>query len=327
MNPQKSDPTPQQKTALAEILPHIADSATPLSNAKISELSDLTAGELKQFEAVWSGMDTERKQQLLSRLSELSDDNVELNFDRIYRNAIYDIDDTVRKEAIEGLWESSDTSLIRPLLRLAQDDPATDVRAAATAALGRFSLLAEHHKISAENRTRISEVLLAVIQKREESLEVRRRALEAVSPISLPDVTRAIWEAYRHEEPEIKISAVYAMGRNCDLLWMPTVLKEMDSDDQEMRYEAATAAGELGEAEAIPQLVELTRDTDTEVKMAAILALGKIGGQEARQRLRVLLSSKSRAVREAAGQAMAELESGEVPLNPHEAGVDEQDTD
>jgi HEAT repeat protein len=326
MNPKNNDTNPRQQATLAEILPHIADGSKPLSNAELGELSDLSADELKQFEAAWTGMTTERKRQILSRLEELGEDNVELNFDRIYRNALYDIDDAVRREAVEGLWENSDPSLVRPLLRLVGQDPTPEVRSAAATALGRFSLLAEHQKISAENRTRIAEALLAVIHKPGETVDVRRRALEAVAPLSLPAVVQAIWEAYRREEPGLKISSVYAMGRNCDLLWMPTVLKEMDSEDNEMRYEAATAAGEIGETEAVPRLVELTRDTDTEVKMAAIMSLGKIGGQDAKQRLRVLMTNKSQAVREAAEQAMAEIELCEEPLSPAaEPESDEQD--
>jgi HEAT repeat protein len=319
MNPKKIEPKTAQQVTLAEILPHIGDSTKQLSNAELGELSDLTADELKQFEAAWATMSVERKRQILSRLEELSEDNIELNFDRIYRNALYDIDDGVRVEAVEGLWESNDPSLIRPFLRLVQQDPVPEVRSAAATALGRFALLVEHQKISAENSARISQALLAVVHKSDEPVEVRRKALEAVSPLSLPEVTQAIWEAYRRDEPGMKISSVYAMGHNCDLLWMPTVLKEMDNEDPQMRYEAATAAGELGEAEAVPRLIELTRDADTEVKMAAILALGKVGGQEAKQRLRILITNKSQAVREAAEAAMAEIELGEEPVNPPEA--------
>ena len=328
MNPKKDEPkVAVQQTPLAEILAHLADSSQALSNAELGELSDLSADELKQFEAAWTLMDTERKRQILSRLEELTEDNVELNFDRIYRSAIYDSDDAVRREAVEGLWENCEPSLVRPLLRLVQQDPAAEVRSAAATALGRFALLAEHQKISVENRSRISQTLLAVVHNTGEPVEVRRRALEAIAPLSLPDVTQVIWEAYRREEPGLRISSVYAMGRNCDLLWMPTVLKEMDNDDPEMRYEAATAAGELGEAESVPRLIELTLDADMEVKLAAVLALGRIGGQEAKQRLRTLITNKSKAVREAAEHAVAEIEAYEEPADKHLHEFDEPDAD
>ncbi|RJO62894.1 MAG: PBS lyase [Dehalococcoidia bacterium] len=328
MNQKTDEPkvAPQQ-TPLAEILAHIADTSQPLSNAELGELSDLSVDELKDLEATWSRIDTERKRQILARLEELSEDNVELNFDRIYRSAIYDADDDVRRKAVEGLWENCEPSLVRPLIRLVQQDPAAEVRSAAATALGRFALLAEHQKISGENRLRISQTLLSVIHNNDEPIEVRRRALEAIAPLSLPEVTRTIWEAYRREEPGLRISSVYAMGRNCDLLWMPTVLKEMDHDDPEMRYEAATAAGELGEAEAVPRLIELTVDADMEVKLAAILALSKIGGQEAKQRLRTLMTNKSKAVREAAEHGISEMEAYEEPANQRPDESDEPDAD
>jgi HEAT repeat protein len=312
---QKKDETkvPVSQSTLTEILDHLAEASQPLLNSELGKLSDLNVDEGKQFEVVWSRMDTERKRQILARLEGLTEDNVELNFDRIYRNALYDADDDVRREAVEGLWENCDPSLVRPLLRLVQQDSSPEVRSAAATALGRFSLLAEHQKISNENRTRISQLLLTVIHSPNEPVMVRRRALEAVAPLSLPEVTQAIWEAYRREETGLKTSSIFAMGRNCDMLWMPTVLKEMENDDPEIRYEAATAAGELGESEAVSRLIELTSDEDMEVKLAAVHALGKIGGQEAKQRLKALKTSKSQVIREASEVSMSEIEAYEEP--------------
>ncbi len=328
MNPKKGEPKSlAQQYPLAEVLSHLTDSSLTISNSELGELSDLNIHEAKQFETVWAHIDTQRKQQILSRLQELTEDNFELNFDRVYRNAIYDTDDNVRREAIEGMWENCDPSLVRPLLRLVQQDPVTEVRSAAANALGRFSLLVEQQKIPIENRVHISRALLAVIHNPDEPIELRRRALEAVAPLSLPEVTQAIWQAYRREVPGLRISSVYAMGRNCDMLWMPTILKEMDNDDPEMRYEAATAAGQLGEAEAIPRLIELTHDYDMEVKLAAIQALGKIGGQEAKQTLRAALASKSQAVHDAAEHGLAEMDQYEQPIIQRLDESDDTDTD
>ena len=114
MNQKKDEPkgSPSQST-LTDILNHLADGAEPISNTELGKLSDLSVDEGKQFETVWAQMETGRKREILSRLEGLTEDNVELNFDRIYRNAIYDIDDDVRREAVEGFWESCGSGLGR----------------------------------------------------------------------------------------------------------------------------------------------------------------------------------------------------------------------
>lgn len=311
---------PNLHTPLARILTHLCDNNLELSNTELSELSDLSADGIKEFESAWNTISTERKCKILTRLEELTKSNVELNFDRIYHSAIYCTDDDVRKTAVEVLWENTNSSLLPPLLRLVQQDPSSEVRCAAAIALGRFSVLAEHQKISAENRVRISQVLLGIIHNATEPLELRRRALEAIAPLSMPDVTQSIWEAYRSQNQLMRVSAIYSMGRNCDQLWLPTVLKEMENDAPEMRYEAAVAAGEIGDIAAVQKLIEHTEDNDIEVQMAAVSALGKIGGKEAKQQLRTMLLHKSHALRDAAEEALSETESFDMPAtqNPYE---------
>ena len=115
-------------------------------------------------------------------------------------------------------------------------------------------------------------------------------------------------EAYRSGSPKLKIGAVYAMGKNCDLAWLQILLPELNSDTAELRYEAAVACGELGEEDAVPRLVELTEDADADVQLVAVQALGRIGGSEAKECLELCLSYRSEAVRQVAEQALYELE-------------------
>jgi HEAT repeat protein len=237
---------------------------------------------------------------------EISENNVEYNFNAVYKYVLGDPDMEVRRLAVACLWEDEEPSLIRSLLRLLAEDSAAPVREAAAMALGRFTLLAECQKINPEYRHRLSQALLKIVDDLNEDIDVRRRALEAAAPISLAGVTQAIWAAYHQDDHRLKASAIYAMGKNCDLLWLPTVIKEIGNEDAELRYEAVAAAGELGEMEAVPHLVELVNDTDAEVRLAAVQALGKIGGVEAKRTLRACLGSKSQAMREAAEEALAE---------------------
>jgi len=145
--------------------------------------------------------------------------------------------------------------------------------------------------------------------------EVRRRSLESLSPLSVPEVRKAIASAYARGNERLRIGAIYAMGRNCDHEWVPILLKETSNSDAERRFEAATALGELGDSDAVPRLIELGNDPDSEVRMAALQSLGKIGGSKARECLQSCMSSRDAAVIDAARQALDELKANEDPLS------------
>ncbi len=290
-------------------------SEDPLVNARLAELASLSRDDLSALKAAWPRVALERRRQVVQRLVELAEDNFELNFDDIFRFCLKDTDAAVRARAIEGLWEHEAPSLIDPLIALLETDPAPEVQEAAATALGKFALLAENGKLRPQYGPRLKESLLKVTNDKKRSEEVRRRSLEAVAPISAPEVKLAIGEAFRNGTPKIRISALFAMGRSCDSDWLPVLLHELESKDSEVRYEAASALGELGEQEAVASLIRLTGDTDSEVRLASFQALGKIGGPKAKEFLRYSLGSKDPAVRDAARQALDELRAMEDPLS------------
>lgn len=296
-------------------LEELAKESKSLSSVRLAAFSDLSAEDLVSFKELWKGIPVERRRKMLARLTELAEDNLELNFDAIFRHSLEDPDAEVRLLAIEGLGESEEPSLVEPLIKRLQGDASERVRAAAAQGLGRFVLLAELNKLRPHYARRLEKVLLDVIGHGGQPLEVRRRAVEAIAPLSQPGVTQLIHDAYLSSEPEMKVSAVYAMGRNCDPRWLPILLREMGNDDPEMRYEAALACGELGEEEAVPSLANLLRDDDTQVQEAAIQVLGKIGGNEAHRLLRQLLTSEEARLVEVARDALQEAEVTEGPFS------------
>ena len=89
----------------------------------------------------------------------------------------------------------------------------------------------------------------------------------------------------------------------------------MASTDAEVRYEAAGACSELQEEEAVPHLAKLVNDPDVDVQMIAIQALGNIGNTQAKECLECCLNHASEAIRQAAEQALRELEMKEGPLS------------
>jgi HEAT repeat protein len=104
------------------------------------------------------------------------------------------------------------------------------------------------------------------------------------------------------------------MGRSADTYWLPTVLNELQSDDPEVRYEAAAAAGMIEDEEAVSDLIAMVDDEDSDVREQVLMALGAIGGEEAIEALRELANSPDERTREAAMQALEEAEFGDDPL-------------
>jgi HEAT repeat protein len=300
---------------IAETIAHLGDSAQPLLNSKLAELSNLNSEELAFFEQAWETIEPERRSQIMSRLVELAEDNFELDFDGIFKNHLTDQDAEVRSKAIEGLWENEEASLIDPLIKLLKQDSSEKVQAAAAIALGKFALLAELKKLRSSHKSKLCQALLAAINDSSQPIEVQRRALEAAAPLSLPQMQKAIVKAYQSGEPRLKTSALFAMGKSCNSSWLPILLKELASADAETRYEAARACGELGEKEAVPYLAELITDPDVEVQLAAIQAVGKIGGPEAKDCLEHYLDDSNEVIQQAIEQALDELEAGADPLS------------
>lgn len=286
------------------------------SNTTLAELSCLGPGEIKLFRDIWDELDTERRIQIVSRLSELAEDNLELNFDSIFRYCLSDLEDDIRRMAIEGLWENEDTSLIDPLIKLLEEDESEKVQSAAAIALGKYVLLAELGKLRNENAEKVREALLSAIDDRNKSTEVIRRVLESAAPLSTPDVQEAISDAYYSSDPGLIISAIYSMGKSCDTSWLPILVKETENDDPEIRYEAAGACGELEDERAVPALVKLANeDDDIDVRMAAIQSLGKISSLSARECLKLCLESQNDAVKEAAEEALQKINASDDPLS------------
>ena len=220
----------------------------------------------------------------------------------------------MRARAARGLWDSDDRIVIRPLVDLLGKDPSAEVRAAAAATLGKFAEMAEEGKLIRRDGQRISDALMAVIENPDEDNHTRRRAIEAVAPISSERVHETILQSYNDDDPEMKQSAIYAMGRSSDSRWLPTVLRETNHTDAAIRYEAAIACGYLGDDETVPRLINLLNDEDGQVQLAAVRSLGNIGGDLAKRALTQAMKRGDHAMEEAAEQALASIEFEEDPL-------------
>jgi HEAT repeat protein len=261
------------------------ESENRVSSVIFYGLSGLTSVDIRRIAAVWEELNPDYRAKVMENLVEVGESNFELDYRAIAMLGLDDDNPDVRVAAIEALWEDQSLEIMDRLIDIALLDADIPVRAAAVSALGRFILAGELGELPESEIRRAQEAAINLLNSEDEDVDVRRRALEAISNSSHEIVTPAIENAYHSLDQRMRISSVFAMGRSCDDRWEDIVLQETTNPNPEMRYEAARACGELGISEAVPFLVRLSQEHDREIKQAAIWSLGEIGGGQA---LRVL---------------------------------------
>jgi HEAT repeat protein len=293
----------------------IFDSAKSISRSKLASLSGLNNEELELFKEMWPNTDSERRQEIVSQLVHLSEADLKLDVSSVFVFLLRDSDETIRVQAVAGLEGEDNYVLIKPLVQALKEDTSTKVRAAAAVALGKFALQGELDNLPSLYREKVYNALLETLENKTESTEVKCRALEAISPFSLSQVRELIETACHADDIKLRTSAICAMGRNCDLAWLPTLLIELNNNDPEIRYEAARACGELGAEEAVPHLLKMITDEDQKVREAAIKALGEIGNEQAKDALGKLIKNPQPGIRDAAKSALKEIQHCENTLS------------
>ncbi|HLF28568.1 MAG TPA: HEAT repeat domain-containing protein [Anaerolineae bacterium] len=294
--------------ALDVLLQNLTDDEQMLSIARLYVLSGLEPTDLERVRVAWPLISAERRQAVVRHLADISEANFEVDFGLVFRLGLTDDDPDVRAAAIDGLWEEDDVKLIPTLIDLVQNDAVETVRATAAGSLGRFVLAGELEEIPVAKLEQVVEVLREIIADASETLEVRRRAVEAIGYSSAEGVSEIIADAYDDPDELMRVSAVFAMGRSADVQWAEVALRETESPNPEMRFEAARASGELQNRDAVPVLARLLEDPDDQVREAAVWALGQIGGNESRRLLTAILEDEDSDLHEPAEVALEELE-------------------
>ena len=322
------DDLTMQPNPLETTLKKLAEDTGPVSVASLYTLSGLDPDDVQQVRSAWPMIPVDRRESAMRHLVEIAEENFEVDFNSIYRLGLTDQDPEVRSTAIDGLWEDNDPALIELLIRFMQSDTAESVRAAAAGALGRYVLAGELEEIPAAKIEPVTAALRATLLKTDESIEVRRRALEALGFLGADEAAELIDQSYKDPNERMRVSAVFAMGRSADAQWGEVVIGELNSANPEMRFEAARASGELEYAPALPGLSNLIDDVDDEVQKAALWALGEIGGDTARRRLIKVLDSDAGYLHEVAEEALDELEfkTGNLDFSLLEVGEDDGDS-
>ena len=286
----------------------------PIRHTDIVQLSGLPRSSLPEVVSALASSPAKRRRELIDRMTDLAEHNIELDFTAVLRACLRDRDAEVRAKAAHGLWDSEDRTIVRPLIDLLLNDQSSSVREAAASTLARFAELAGEGKLVRRDAQRISDALLSVVEWSDEDIDTRCRAIEALASFDSDRVHSVIEDAYSDTDVRLRQSAIFAMGRSSDARWLPTVIKEMRNPDAAVRYEAATACGLLGEDDTLPYLISLLDDDDSLVQLAAVRALGSIGGDLARRALAQAMKRGDDAIEEAAEEALATIEFDDDPL-------------
>lgn len=264
-----------------EVLRTLRQGDGPLSPAALRRFSNLSDAEQQMLVGIWGAVPLGRRLALLKEISVLIEEEFDTDFSAVTRLALTDLDDSVRAAAVDASWPDESPERLRRLMSMAGVDSSAAVRAAALSAMGHFILLGEYEEFDMDLARQAQNIALRIYNNAGEDVDVRRRALEAVSNSSRPEVERLIREAHHSDDARMRASAIFAMGRSADERWEAAVLRELDSTDLSLRFEAVRAAGELELEEAIPQLGRLLADGDREMRNMAVWSLGEIGGGEA----------------------------------------------
>ncbi len=237
----------------------------------------------------------QKKIALLKRLIESED--VFYDNQSTFQAYLSDPDPEVRTLAIQGLWDYPDPDLIDPLIDIVQRDPDQQVRNRAITALGRYvyegemadydydwgelETIIREDELPEESYQRAVAFLLDIARDPSKSLDARRFSIEALGFSSEPEIVDLVEQAYQAPDVEMKVSALFAMGRSGLVHWDRYVLAELDSPVLQIQLEAVRTAGELFLEEAAPVLVTLVSSTtDQNLRHEAIWALGHMTSLE-----------------------------------------------
>jgi HEAT repeat protein len=251
-------------------------------------------------------MTEQEKLDLLRQIGEA--DECQDCFEPIYRRLMEDESPKVRQEAVAALWDLADPRHVEPLMRMAESDPDTDVRAKSASVLGIYIYEAVVNGALDEARyLSVRSFLLDLAQNPRENILVRRMALESLSFDADETVHDLIDWAYRHADVEVRMTALFAMGRSRNPRWTESILGELDSPEHQLQLEAINAAAEAGLSMATPKLRNLAVSKDREIRLAAIWALANTRGPGALETLEMCAQAEDEETRNTAGDALDEF--------------------
>ena len=313
--PRPSDELPDDdedaipSVAPSEVIAEIA-AGQPLDLGRLRALTEPDRDTLTALLRLWPTVDPARRREVLAAMQQLEEEHAALDFHRVALTALRDADAATRMLAVRGLREQDRAEYMRLLATQLRDDSVPMVRGEIAKALGNYVIGLEFGLLADDDAETLTAALRDAVEDVEETDDVRSNALEALGAWSDESTAEMISDLYEVGNPQLRLAAIKAMGRNASEGWLDLLVYHFDDEDADMRAAAAEAAGQLLMDEAVDPLILLaTEDKDDDVQVAAIRALGEIGNEEVERVLNRWLKERNAPhIQDAIREALAEVQ-------------------
>ena len=182
---------------LEEVLYSLVREPEEIPANELAVFSDLSRTDADETRRVWALIPLQRRRAVVSSVTELFADNLDLDFGAFLRIALDDSDSVVQRFAVIGLaQEGASADLMGRYIQLLQSAQDVDLRAAAAAALGAYILDGELEELDAAMAMRAEQVLMTVLTDAQEPSVVQSRALESIAYSGELGVRQLIEDAY-----------------------------------------------------------------------------------------------------------------------------------
>ena len=299
---------------MEDYLSELAEKSETIKTSTLLELSGISGKELGNFSDTWRTFKSAAKVGILTRLTELAENDVQLDFTPVCKLSLSDPEPIVRKAALDGLWEVQDRTFIQPLIEILINDTDSDVKSSAAIALSSFAQMSQNGKLINRDSAKIFDALIQTIENDKETDKVLSRTLEALGYFSDQRVDHTINQFHHDKNPLLRRSAIFAMGRNANQKWLDMILDDFSDKNPAIRFEALNAVGFLGDESTVPYVIPFTKDPDIQIKLAALTSLGHIGGELAKREILTWIEDHDENIRDVAQNALTDIDFEQDPL-------------
>jgi hypothetical protein len=239
------------------------------------------------------GSPLDDKLQILKKIEDIGNRDFDgVDVTKLLRGYLQSEDPEIILSALQAASNyAADEVLFREIHKMAQDWPEEEIRAMANSCLGAViqdglefeddlpaGYPTGYSQVTREFYAAIREFLLMKVDAPMESMEVRRRALEALGYLGFqPDIRQIILRFYHQApNPYVKVSALYSMGLVRDPVFERLILEELYSPSEPVLLEAVHSAACLELHASEERLMELTHSSSQDIRYEAIVALGSV---------------------------------------------------